>query len=420
MQKSRAIRPGNEPRAIGPGAQKIRAFRPGLVFLRVVSPGAHSTAKGSQPDPLLRVEELGGKRWRIHLGGDWTTGDPMPDLDSVLDRLRNRDSPEHLELVLDDPEMKDARLLPVLLEIVRTASEGETEVDTGTLPEGTRRLLQLALAVPPRSRKPKPSRNPITGIGRRAFAAICESRGFIEFIGELLVSYGRLLTGRARFRGRDFWSILQASGVDALPIVSLIAVMVGIILGFVGAVQLQKFGATIYMIDLVGLAMAREMGAIMTGVILSGRTGAAFAAQISTMNLNEEIDALETLGISKMEFLVLPRTLALILMMPMLTLYADFLGWLGAFAVAIPMNISPAEFWIQLAEAVSLKNIGLGLLKSFFFGIVVATSGCYYGLNSGRSSAAVGEAATRAVVAGITWIIIFDAVFAFTFEILGW
>ena len=367
----------------------------------------------------LKLKRLTGGGVEIRVGADWEKTDPLPSLEVVLSGIREISGPEKLTFSFDDSDHRDRRLIPFLLDIIRVARERHLETDLENLPESVRKLLQIALAVDSHDPPPKTSSNPISGIGRQAFRAICESRGFLEFMGELVYTFGRFLTGKARFRQRDFWSILQACGVDALPIVSLIAVMVGVILGFVGAVQLQKFGATIYMIDLVGLAMAREMGAVMTGVILSGRTGAAFAAHIGTMNVNQEIDALETLGISAMEFLVLPRTIALVLMMPLLTLYANFLGWFGAFIVAIPMNISPAEFWIQLAEAVSLVNIGLGIIKSFFFGLIVAASGCYYGLDSGRSSAAVGEAATRAVVAGITWIIIFDAVFAFTFEIIG-
>jgi phospholipid/cholesterol/gamma-HCH transport system permease protein len=173
----------------------------------------------------------------------------------------------------------------------------------------------------------------------------------VEFLGELIFCFGKLLVGRSRFRKRDFWIILQDCSVGALPIVSLLATLTGTILAFVGAVQLRKFGATIYMTDLVGLAMAREMAAIMTGVIMAGRTGAAFAAQIGSMNVNQEVDALETVGLSPVEFLVLPRTLALILVMPLLTLYANVLGWMGGFLVAMPMNINAAEYWNQLTES---------------------------------------------------------------------
>jgi phospholipid/cholesterol/gamma-HCH transport system permease protein len=256
-------------------------------------------------------------------------------------------------------------------------------------------------------------------IGRDTVSAIKDSRGFYKFLGELIYCFFQFLRGKARFRKSDFWVTLQACGVGALPIVSLISLLIGVILAFVGGVQLQKFGATIFMVDLVGLAMAREMGCIMTGVIMSGRTGAAFAAQIGSMNVNEEVDALETLGFSPMEYLVLPRALAMILMMPLLTLYSDFLGFLGGFIVAIPLDISASEFWTQLTGSLNLRHMAVGIIKSFFFGVIVAASGCYFGLLSGRSSASVGEAATKAVVAGIMWIIVLDAIFAFVLQAIG-
>lgn len=311
-------------------------------------------------------------------------------------------------------------LASTLLQLIQLAKSKDVQVDMDSLPESIQPLLKLAVAVPPRISPHKQEENAVIRIGRKAVAAWGTTRRYIEFLGELVFSFGKLLTGKSRFRKRDFWIILQDCGAGALPIVSLLAILTGTILGFVGAVQLRKFGATIYMTDLVGLAMAREMAAIMTGIIMAGRTGAAFAAQIGSMNVNQEVDALETLGISPVEFLVLPRTLALILMMPLLTLYANVLGWTGGFLVAIPMNINAAEYWNQLIESTGLNHIIFGISKSFFFGIVVATTGCYYGLRSGRSSAAVGTATTRAVVAGITWIIVLDAVFAFMDEILNY
>jgi phospholipid/cholesterol/gamma-HCH transport system permease protein len=305
-----------------------------------------------------------------------------------------------------------------LLVLIRMAEAKGIRVDLDSLPESIRPLLKLSLAVPLRTASGDRREGFVIRLGRQAVDVSQATRRFVEFLGELIFCFGKLLVGRSRFRKRDFSIILQDCSVGALPIVSLLATLTGTILAFVGAVQLRKFGATIYMTDLVGLAMAREMAAIMTGVIMAGRTGAAFAAQIGSMNVNQEVDALETVGLSPVEFLVLPRTLALILVMPLLTLYANVLGWMGGFLVAMPMNINAAEYWNQLTESIGLGHIIFGISKSFFFGIVVATTGCYYGLRSGRSSAAVGTATTRAVVAGITWIIVLDALFAFMDEAL--
>ena len=216
---------------------------------------------------------------------------------------------------------------------------------------------------------------------------------------------------------------MQPSPNDAvavLPIVTLISVLIGLILAFVGAVQLEMFGAQIYVANLVGLGMAREMGAMMTGIIMAGRTGAAFAAQIGTMQVNEEIDALQTMGISPMDFLVMPRMIALIVMMPLLCLYANFMGILGGMFVGMSMlDISFAQYLEQTRSAISMTDFSLGLVKSVVFGVIVAMSGCLRGIQCGRSSTAVGNAATSAVVTGIVLIVIFDSLLTVIYSFLG-
>jgi phospholipid/cholesterol/gamma-HCH transport system permease protein len=213
---------------------------------------------------------------------------------------------------------------------------------------------------------------------------------------------------------------IQDVGAQALPIVSLISVLVGMILAFVGAVQLEQFGAGIYIANLVGLGMAREMGAMMTAIIMAGRTGAAFAAQIGTMQVNEEIDALRTLGVSPMEFLVVPRMVALVLMMPLLTLYSDLLGIVGGAIVGIgTLDLSPLEYYHQTRHAVPLHNFSAGLIKAGVFGVLVATAGCLRGMQCGRSASAVGEAATAAVVTGIVAIIVSDALLTIIYNAIG-
>jgi phospholipid/cholesterol/gamma-HCH transport system permease protein len=192
-----------------------------------------------------------------------------------------------------------------------------------------------------------------------------------------------------------------------------------LILAYVGSITLRQYGGLVFIANLVGLAMVREMGALMTGVIMSGRTGAAFAAQLGTMKVSEEIAALQTLGLSPVEFLVLPRMIALFLMFPLLTLYADFIGICGGLVVALSMELSYNQFVNQLMSAVDLTNFSVGLIKSFFFGLIVAATGCLRGMQCGNSSAAVGQAATRAVVSGITVMIITDAIFAVIFNTLN-
>ena len=205
-----------------------------------------------------------------------------------------------------------------------------------------------------------------------------------------------------------------------MPIVSLISVLVGLILAFVGAIQLKMFGAQIYVADVVGIGMVRIMGAIMTGIIMAGRTGAAFAAQIGTMQVNEEIDALKTSGISPMEFLVLPRMLALIVMMPLLCLYADVMGILGGIVVGIGMlDLEPDRIPQPDPEAVTMTYLWIGLFHSAVFGVLVAMAGCLRGMQCGRSASAVGEATTSAVVTSIVAIIVATAIITFACQVLG-
>jgi phospholipid/cholesterol/gamma-HCH transport system permease protein len=193
-----------------------------------------------------------------------------------------------------------------------------------------------------------------------------------------------------------------------------------LILAFVGAIQLELFGAQIYVANIVGIGMTRVMGAIMTGVIMAGRTGASFAAQLGTMQVNEEIDALRTSGISPMEFLVLPRMLALTLMMPLLCLYSDFMGILGGLFVGVTMlDLNPMEYYYQTKSAVTLTHFWVGLFHSAVFGVLVALSGCLRGMQCGRSASAVGYATTSAVVTGIVSIIIATAIITFGCNVLG-
>jgi phospholipid/cholesterol/gamma-HCH transport system permease protein len=242
----------------------------------------------------------------------------------------------------------------------------------------------------------------------------------LAFIGELTVVFGKFVRGRARFRTTDLMLLIQQTGADALGIITLISFLVGLILAFVGAVQLLQFGASIYVADLVGIAMVREMGAMMTGIVMAGRTGAAFAAQLGSMKVNQETDALATMGISPLEFLVLPRVLALCLMMPLLCLYSDLMGILGGMMVGVTMLKLPLlVYYHETAKAVGVGDLIGGVFKASVYGVLIAISGCLRGIQCGNSSAAVGEAATSAVVTGIVFIITACGIFSVVFYVLG-
>ncbi|MBN2450064.1 MAG: ABC transporter permease [Lentisphaeria bacterium] len=295
------------------------------------------------------------------------------------------------------------------------------EMEVSRLRPGIRELLRLATAVPEQEPVSTGRREGVLSwLGRLALEQVSAWWDGVGFLGSVTLACLRALRGRARFRGRDVWLMLGACGPDALPIISLISFLMGLILAFVGAVQLRLFGAEIYVADLVAIGVVRAMGAIMTGIVMAGRSGAAFAAQLGTMEVNEEIDAFRTMGIDPIEFLVLPRLLALTLMMPLLCLYADVMGILGGLAVGVGlMRIGLVQYVVETRRIVGLNDLGVGLFMSVVFGILIALAGCLRGLQSGRSSAAVGQAATRAVVTGIVWIVVATAIITVLCNALG-
>ena len=282
--------------------------------------------------------------------------------------------------------------------------------------------MALAAAIPEKGRMGRKagSRSFLSRVGEEVVDFFRSSGEILAFIGEAFTAFVRFMAGKARFRGGDLIQILQECGIEALPIISLISLLVGLILAFVGAVQLVLFGAQIYVANLVGIAMIRVMGAVMTGIIMAGRTGAAFAAQLGTMEVNEEIDAFRTMGISPMEFLVLPRLIGLTLMMPLLCLYADLMGILGGLIVGVGMlDLSAVEYYNQTKASVNLNDLWIGLFQSMIFGVLVAVAGCLRGMQCARSASAVGDATTSAVVTGIVSIIVATAVVTVVCNVLG-
>ena len=358
----------------------------------------------------------------VRLMGDWKIGNRLPSADEIEQQLKARGQVKSIGFEASDLKEWDDSLLTFLVRIKDYCSQNKIVLETDGLPEGARLLLRLATTVPEREgARKKPKKEVFLDlIGAKATIFWRSTAEMVDFLGEASIAFGRLVTGRAYFRPSDLVLLLQECGLQALPIVSLISVLVGLILAFVGAIELKMFGAQIYVADVVGIGMVRIMGAIMTGIIMAGRTGAAFAAQIGTMQVNEEIDALQTFGISPMEFLVLPRMVALIVMMPLLCLYADLMGILGGIVVGMGMlNFSLAEYLNRTREAVTMTHLWIGLFHSGVFGVLVAMAGCLRGMQCGRSASAVGEAATSAVVTGIVAIVVATAVITFACELLG-
>lgn len=372
--------------------------------------------------PQLHMARPSDDMLLVQFSGSWRLQDELPAAGEVEQALETGPAVRRMALDAQAVTAWDTGLLTFLLRLIRQNQQRQIDTDQTGLPEGMQRLLALATVVPEREGAARSAgRTPwLARIGSRAIAAATSSREMIDFIGEAALAFIKMLRGQASFRWSDVLALMQASGSQALPIVSLISGLIGLILAFMGAIQLRQFGAQIYVADLVGIGMTREMGAVMTGIIMAGRTGAAFAAQLGTMQVNEEIDAYTTLGISPMEFLVLPRMLALVLMMPLLCMYADLMGILGGLVVATGMlDVSLVEYVNETRAAVSLTDIALGVVKSGLFGVLIALAGCLRGMQCGRSASAVGDAATSAVVTGIVFIIATDGLLAVITETIG-
>lgn len=357
----------------------------------------------------------------LHLSGRWTIYSQRPAVEDI-DRLL-AGQPDVARIALSCENLQwDTSLLLYLAGLNKLKDRYRIEIDTDGLPEGVNRLQALSTAGSPR----QPGEHGgvaaswLARIGQAALSLTADLPGKLAFLGETVIAVGRFVTGRARYRWSDVLLVVEEVGPRALPIVSLISFLVGLILAYMAAVQLARFGAQIYIANLVSIGMVREMAALMTGIIVAGRTGAAFAAQLGSMQVNEEIDAFQTLGISPMEFLVLPRLLALIAMAPILTFYAGIVGSLAGLVVAVTVfDIGAMAYYYEAVDVLSLKEFAVGVFKGTVYGALVAFAGCYEGMHCGRSAQAVGQATTSAVVSGILYIVVAASLTTIVFRELG-
>jgi phospholipid/cholesterol/gamma-HCH transport system permease protein len=356
----------------------------------------------------------------IKISGTWRLSSGFPSASLVQQQLNS--APQVRRIAFDARELTawDSSVLAFLVDLSALCRARGLDIERAGLPVGLQRLLNLAEAVPEKkgARKEAVESPLLERVGNSAMGTAVSLSEILGFLGEMTLTFVRLF--KARFRAVDLFLVIQQCGAQALPIVTLISFLVGVILAFVGAVQLKQFGAQIYVADLVAIAMVREMGAMMTGIIMAGRTGAAFAAQLGTMKVTQELDAFTTMGFSPLEFLVLPRVIALVLMMPLLCLYADFVGVMGGAAISVGMlDLSWTTYFRQTSNAVVLTDVFGGVFKSSVYGVLIALSGCLRGIQCGNSSSAVGDAATSAVVTGIVAIVAACGVFAVIFYALG-
>jgi len=375
--------------------------------------------------PTWQIERQ-GREALLRLSGDWLVRESglraVDELRRVVDEVRGC---ERLRFETSTLTRWDSSLVAFvrILQASADPTRRPVDVDLSGLPDALRRLLALAQAdhgLRSTGDLQQKSSSMLERIGAGVIGAWAQLVASAELIGTTVLSLIPALRGRLSVRVVDVIALMQEAGAGALGIVAVVNSLVGAILAFVGAVQLQRFGAGIYVANLIGVAVIREMAPIMTAIVMAGRTGGAYAAQIATMEGNEEIDALRTFGIPPYQYLVLPRIAALVAMMPLLYFYACLVGLVGGLLVSsIMLNMSPTVFLGQLRVSVFPTEFYIGLTKSICFGAFIALESCRMGLSAGRSAADVGRAATGAVVVSIIGIIALDAVFAACTNVLG-
>jgi phospholipid/cholesterol/gamma-HCH transport system permease protein len=378
---------------------------------------------GETAKARLTVQRVGDDL-RLGLAGDWLAQAGLPGLGPVESGFAaaGPGAVKAIEFQTGSLGRWNSGLMTFILKCFELCKQNNIEFRSQTLPAGVSALLQLSEAVPEKKDAARKAGKPpfLERIGSSAIGVFQGALQMLTFAGESLIASFKLLRGKAQFRWADTFLVMQECGPKALGIVALINFLIGLILAFIGATQLQKFGASIYTADLVAIATVREMGCIMTGIIMCGRTGAAFAAQLGTMKVNQEIEAFRTFGFSPSEFLVLPRMLALIAMMPVLVLIANLISIMGGFLVStLMLHVTPLLYLNRTVQSITLASFLLGIFKGTYFGVIVALTGCLRGMQCGTNAAAVGLATTSAVVTGITLIIASDGLFAVLCNALG-
>ena len=378
-----------------------------------------TAAAASRPPWEMSVERLGPETCRVRLAGSWRLRDHLPPASEVLTQVRSLAGVRRVSFDTTQLGTWDTGLLTFLRHLIEDGARAALDIDRSGLPTDVERLLSLASAVPVRM-APEPEGPPwLRRASASVFAAGAGAIEVLAFTGEVCAAVAGLVTGRVRIRWFQFALLIEEVGVRALPTMTLIGTLIGIIVAFGGAIQLRQLGVQIYVADVVGTSVAQEVGALMAAILLAGRTGAAFAAQLGSMQVKEEIDALTTAGISPVQFLVLPRVLALVLMTPLLTIYADLFGMVGGGLVAVTMlDLSVTAYVVRLLHVVTLGDFGMGLVRAFVFGALIAMVGCLRGMQCGRSAEAVGLAATSAVVTSIVLTIFADGVLSVIFLVL--
>jgi phospholipid/cholesterol/gamma-HCH transport system permease protein len=387
-----------------------------------------SAVRKLEPDAAPGGRPVSGPGWRagvrartleLSLRGDWSVRDEG-SRESTPARLLEH--PDVRTVAFDTSELGswDSSLLIFLSSLRAASARHHVDFDESGLPAATRRLLELLRTEPSSAAATRAPVGVAERVGEWALARWSDGAALATLSGDALLRAVPALRRKVRTRAGDILNLVYNTSAAALPMVALVNILVGAIVAFVGGIQLRRLGAEVYVSNLIGVTEVREMAPLITAIVMSGRTGSAYAAEISAMRGTEEIDALRALGIPIFDYLVFPRLTALGAMMPFLCTYAGALGILGGLAVAVCiMNMSTGVFMSHLLDAVTGVDIVLGLTKSIAFASWIALASCRIGLGAGRSAMDVGRAATAAAVSGIVGVIALDALFDVCAEALG-
>lgn len=372
---------------------------------------------GARPATAAIVSVEAVDEFVVKVGGDWLLSEPVPAWTDLMGEVATKS----VRILPGDLGRWDTSLVLFLAHVQTWCAESKCDFHDETLPENLLLLLrQITEAGVPKPVAEVALASPWALTKAAVFHWTDQVKEWLSFVGECTVGFLGAVRNPRRFRWLDCLVEMQNCWASSLPIVGLVSFLVGVILAFQAAVERRQFGAAIFVADLVGLAVVREMGPMMAAMIAAGGTGAGFAAQLGNMKLDEEIDALETLGISSVDFLALPRLLAATIMLPILVVYANVLGILGGlFVSATMLDIPASAYWIETKGRLGWLDVGGGLLKSVFFGSAVGLAGCLRGMRCERSAAGVGRATSSAAVTGMLLIVLADAVFALVFNALG-
>ena len=372
----------------------------------------------AEPDAWFELDQ--GK---LAVGGAWTITESAR-LDRELNALELK-GPGDIAIDASELSRLDSAGAWLLLRTRRALEAKGAKISDFQLPDMYRPLFETLdrprKSEPHRSRIPPGFRGRLYRIGRATVHVYTQAVEMLAYLGRVTVETGEaIVRPRGNLRIAALFHQIEETGINALPIVGLLAFLIGIVLAYQGADQLKRFGAEIFTINLLGVGVLREIGGLITAIIVAGRSGSAFTAHIGTMRVNEEIDAMQAMGLNTVDNLVLPRILGLIIALPLLTIYSDIMGLIGgAFMCYFQLGITIPVFLRQLNEAVTVNTLMVGLIKAPVFAFVIALVGCYEGFQVERNAASVGQLTTRSVVESIFLIIVLDAAFSVMFSVLG-